>query len=1666
MEKNTFVVNSKNKTHLKNKVFVAFLFFTIFSFAQVNTSIALFEGNTGQIDETLITSLESNINVNSEGVTRLSLSDLLNENIFKYNSSIGLTDNFENSTASNANLTHFNYDGSDYSAISSVENGELKFEFTHKATPNDNHFKVLVYTLPNTLDLSGTDNTITFKIKSTKQYPLYLQFQEENEAGVFVQVQAVFSSNLSYTADGTWQTITAPIGNIANYDAIKRVRIGINTAGTGANYLPESGVVYIDDIVFGDGSYKISNYIGVNDNFENTTNSELNLHHSNKDHFTTSLDADPDDVNNTVLKADWKAAGNSDFGSEFRYKAPGFDTYGDILDLSATSTRLSFKIKSTNNFDFIVLFVKEDDTQAGALYENEFSYTANGTWQTISIGGAENANFNDIKELKFFVQGTDDGFVYFDDITIGVPSLSVDSSAALSYYESLILPDAKTLPASLFHVVTNFMNAGGDVIFLGGKPFSNLDGDYQISGLYPFEDFQEFSLQGITNVARFDSSPFTTPVNINLNTPYNAISTAGAPEYESGFFIPLLTANNVNNQRIGWAGGAVINTNGAYKDSNWAFFNMTDNSVYGTENFGVYLSEILSSLTDNSVVNAKPTVPQVDIVERKPRTLSFLKQSADGKTLVDSNDEDVFLIGVNYIYPQNNRAFDFWNKASFSTEDLAIVENDFRKMQAAGINAVRIFFKEQMTDVPELNAALKTYAERYDIQILMEVVTHSFDETDELVVARTNKVLDGFKNDPSVFGYDIQNEPQISGIAGIRFNNNPSPLLQLDVYNQYQNSFDKARVDNLTSNYVPNTFNHPKIGAWITDETEVKNLYASHFLWRALMDDVYSPNSPTLLENYPSKIPSSAEFDPFFEALDATFDQWYSLQENAITLVSPNQLVTIGFNSGVTILPFNTKLDFTNHHTYYLAETPGQLRSYVEVQDKLREIWPNKPITMGEFGYSNGEINDGGYTTLETSTTAEFLMYLNSYAKGFSGGFKWRLNDEPIEQTYASYHWMNNSDYEQRVRQSRFGMYAFDGYKAVPKPIVNVLSFFRDYVDSYATDRGNLIINVNTDVAQINSKYKYTASNGLFIGNIVNSEDIQFTSPDGTLANLMAMWKSSELRLLSTKTMEVTFNPLDLSTDLTNEHIRLSGNYTGYTNEAGIIKVTLLEGEALTIEFDAKAIWNGNESSDWSTIGNWTPQELPTAASNVIIPSGLTNYPTIANGTNVTINSVTINSGASLIAQGTATLTGNVTYKRNLSFVSGNAEGWHLIGAPVAGQAYNDDFVLDNAIALGTGANKGIGFYNNNIASGNWSYFQAGGNGVFESGKGYSLKTSQTTDVSFTGTLNRDPINTSITIGTGTSFNLLGNPYTAFINSASFLTTNSTKLKEQTLWVWNPSTKNYDAKISGLPFGVAPGQGFFVNCEIPGDLTFEESIQSHQVEDTFLKTDPKIEITLKSFDGVYNKYTKVFYTANATKGFDNGLDGGSFEGAPINFDIFSHLLEGNEGKNYQIQSLPNTDLETMIIPIGVLSASGKTIIFSAETFNLPTGVNVYLEDRILNTFTRLDEPNTEYKITLTQHLNGVGRFYVRTTQNILSIDNTSINNITIYKTHKSTLQIVGLPQGSTELRIYDMLGKEVMQTSIVSHHNNKISLPSLPAGIFIVTLQNKEGILQKKIRLE
>ncbi|MDD7914132.1 T9SS type A sorting domain-containing protein [Polaribacter haliotis] len=574
------------------------------------------------------------------------------------------------------------------------------------------------------------------------------------------------------------------------------------------------------------------------------------------------------------------------------------------------------------------------------------------------------------------------------------------------------------------------------------------------------------------------------------------------------------------------------------------------------------------------------------------------------------------------------------------------------------------------------------------------------------------------------------------------------------------------------------------------------------------------------------------------------------------------------------------------------------------------------------------------------------------------------------------------------------------------------------------------------------------------------------------------------------------FSPFSIDNGPVNSWIEFTFDFSAYANNAsggdGNTKIVLFVNAAVTsgtpsdiyylddIIWTNKTTWTGTASTDWSSPGNWNGG-VPSATSEVVIPD-VANDPIIGEFTstgavtgNITTNNVlTIASGSSLIVNGIAT--GEVTYKRNLitPALTGDAAadklaGWHLVGSPVNGQAYNNSYANTNIIAT-SGTKRGIATYNNALASGNWSYLENNdsNSGTFATATGYTMKTTMSSDVSFTGTVNTVGVDKGITVGAGTPFNLLSNPFTSYINSGSFLnlTANSDKLTSKTIWVWNSSTKNYDAKVSGDAFKLAPGQGFFVSSSATGDVTFEKSIQSHESTGIFLRSEPKPKVELNITDGTLNRYAKIYYNALATKGFDNGFDGETFGGAKNKFDVFTQLLENNLGKNYQIQALPNTNLESNIIPVGIKAEAGKEITFSVKALSLPSNIKVFLEDRITNTFTRLDEDNSNYKVTLSNNLNGIGRFYVHTTQSALSVANVTLESISIYKSDASNLRIVGLPKGNTSIKLFNILGKQIMNSSFESNGVKDITLPKTANGIYIVQLFTEAGQLNKKIILE
>jgi len=507
--------------------------------------------------------------------------------------------------------------------------------------------------------------------------------------------------------------------------------------------------------------------------------------------------------------------------------------------------------------------------------------------------------------------------------------------------------------------------------------------------------------------------------------------------------------------------------------------------------------------------------------------------------------------------------------------------------------------------------------------------------------------------------------------------------------------------------------------------------------------------------------------------------------------------------------------------------------------------------------------------------------------------------------------------------------------------------------------------------------------------------------------------------------------------------------------------------------------WTGASNTDWATAGNWN-NGVPSSSLDATIPD-LANAPIISGSTNASVNDLTITepdginitAGGSLIVSGTST--GNVTYNRTLDFVSGNANGWHLISSPVAAQTYNNDYAETNGLAT-SGTKRGLAFYNDALASGskytyllsddsNTSSFNTG---VYSgSGIGYSAKRASTTGtVAFTGTINTDDVNGVAVFTSGDGFNLLGVPYTSYISSQTFLTDNS-NLEQTQIWVWEQGVTggNFIAMTAIADnFILAPGQGFFVKAASGTTVNFAETNQTANA-DTFLKSS-RTEVKLLINDGESNRFAKVYFLNNVTKGFDSGYEGETFGGIKNSLDLFSQLVEGNQGKKYQVQSLPKSDLESMVIPIGVIADAGKEITFTADALNVPSGLKVFLEDRQTNIFTRLDEANSEYKITLTETLNGVGRFYMHTTASVLSTEDIILNSVRIFKTDSSTLKITGLPKGKTSFYLYNILGKEMMTTIFTANGNKEISLSKLASGIYLAKIQTEKGAISKKIILE
>ncbi|WP_299064859.1 T9SS type A sorting domain-containing protein [uncultured Polaribacter sp.] len=572
--------------------------------------------------------------------------------------------------------------------------------------------------------------------------------------------------------------------------------------------------------------------------------------------------------------------------------------------------------------------------------------------------------------------------------------------------------------------------------------------------------------------------------------------------------------------------------------------------------------------------------------------------------------------------------------------------------------------------------------------------------------------------------------------------------------------------------------------------------------------------------------------------------------------------------------------------------------------------------------------------------------------------------------------------------------------------------------------------------------------------------------------------------------------------------------------------------------------WLGAISSSWNEPLNWD-NGVPNSSSLVSIPDLMPNAPEISTTTNAEVGNISISEADGLsVLSGSLTVHGNITVDAGSSLyleskitasktldaatliLNGNytsvddnsffyftetfiddTSGWSLISSPTVGELIDGNtgdgnFAVFNALQQ-SATNYGIAFYDNSQSDANlrWDYYSKAEVDVantsavltMEQGKGYSILPNSALNsdtakgnLGFKGDAPASDISIAITDKTtssGNAFNLVGNPYPAYLpfnttaNSNNLLSENSGVLDEETLWIWDKTSNEYITVNQTTTIGtgtnqrpslyIAPAQSFFVKSNSTGgDFKFKQADQNHQTTGTFNKVEnlrPEINLNITTEGKTSN--TSIYYYSEKTTGFDNGYDSSIFTGAGDSFIVYTKLVSAETNKKLAIQTLPKTNFDSMIIPVGVNAPTDSEITFSANSINLPKEHNVYLEDRLTGTFTLLDTSST-YVATVKTN-NTEDRFFIHTkTNEALNVENLLVSNISIFQTSNKNLKLTGFNNEKVNISIFNILGKNVLKKELNIIDTKNITLPNLTPGVYIVKLETLSNSINKKIILK
>lgn len=462
------------------------------------------------------------------------------------------------------------------------------------------------------------------------------------------------------------------------------------------------------------------------------------------------------------------------------------------------------------------------------------------------------------------------------------------------------------------------------------------------------------------------------------------------------------------------------------------------------------------------------------------------------------------------------------------------------------------------------------------------------------------------------------------------------------------------------------------------------------------------------------------------------------------------------------------------------------------------------------------------------------------------------------------------------------------------------------------------------------------------------------------------------------------------------------------------------------------------------------------------------------------------------------------TYSSQLDYTPKTA----LISSPVAGSEKFKDFItnsansdlLDKEKLLGTDNNSAIklfGPYENgayvNYISSNDGEDNPTTTAVDESkdsgknieiGKGYRVallngKKADNTDTSsddsieFTGNILTG--DQTATVGSNDDgWDLIGNPYTSGLSLKAFVSENNNLLEDLTTGItyWDNTIVNEEivgfvtktkSDLDATDIVIPPGQAFFVRPKTGTTIiNFTTSQQQIQTGASFNRNSNALEgfnITLRNSD--VNKTTKVYLNSTTTLGVDKGHEAAAIGLSTKGIGIYTVIADQSRTEALAVQTIPTTGLENTTLKLGINAGLGEHTL-SLEGINLPENLNVYVTDLENGSEILLNKNDYTFNVT-DAPLEGADRFVISFQSDALSTGDNALEQLQI-AAFKNTIMVKGDLKNNTTLKVYDLQGRKVAQTTL-SNNNRQLTVNN-SAGIYLVNLSNAQGSKTQKVILK